>query len=86
MTLFYVYVSNIGCISLKSSIVLCYNVIKLTHYLLAKVFIGTILVGLIDKTQDAKVMKAIMKMVEDWVKTKVCRTEMLIKLFDIIAG
>ena len=37
-----------------------------------KMFIGTILVGLIDKTQDAKVMKAIMKMVEDWVKTKVC--------------
>jgi len=37
-----------------------------------KAFIGTILVGLIDKTQDAKVMKAIMKMVEDWVKTKVC--------------
>jgi len=36
-----------------------------------KAFIGTILVGLIDKTQDAKVMKAIMKMVEDWVKTKV---------------
>lgn len=37
-----------------------------------KMFIGSVLVGLIDKTQDAKVMKAIMKMVEDWVKTKVC--------------
>lgn len=36
-----------------------------------KGFIGTILVGLIEKTQDAKVMKAITKMVEDWVKTKV---------------
>ena len=39
-----------------------------------KGFIGTILVGLIEKTQDAKVMKAITKMVEDWVKTKVCVT------------
>ena len=36
-----------------------------------KGFIGNILVALIDKTQDPKVMKAITKMVEDWVKTKV---------------
>ena len=36
-----------------------------------KSFIGQILVGLIEKTTDAKVMKAITKMVEDWVKTKV---------------
>ena len=36
-----------------------------------KSFIGQILVGLIEKTQDNKVMKAITKMVEDWVKTKV---------------
>ena len=36
-----------------------------------KSFIGTILVGLIDKTNDGKVMKAITKMVEDWVKIKV---------------
>ena len=36
-----------------------------------KAFIGSILVGLIDKTQDNKVMKAILKMVDDWVKTKV---------------
>ena len=36
-----------------------------------KGFIGTILVGLIEKTTDAKVMKAITKMVEDWVKIKV---------------
>ncbi|XP_033761645.1 transformation/transcription domain-associated protein-like [Pecten maximus] len=35
-----------------------------------KSFIGQILVGLIEKTTDAKVMKAITKMVEDWVKTK----------------
>ncbi|XP_052799623.1 transformation/transcription domain-associated protein-like isoform X2 [Mya arenaria] len=35
-----------------------------------KSFIGQILVGLIEKTPDSKVMKAITKMVEDWVKTK----------------
>ncbi|KAH3795925.1 hypothetical protein DPMN_149487 [Dreissena polymorpha] len=35
-------------------------------------FIGQILVGLIEKTPDSKVMKAITKMVEDWVKTKAC--------------
>ncbi|XP_064648217.1 transformation/transcription domain-associated protein-like isoform X2 [Lineus longissimus] len=35
-----------------------------------KSFIGNILVGLIEKTTDAKVMKAITKMVEDWVKIK----------------
>ncbi|XP_038211764.1 transcription-associated protein 1 isoform X1 [Zerene cesonia] len=33
-----------------------------------KTFIGTILVGLIEKTNDAKVMKAITRMVEEWVK------------------
>ena len=36
-----------------------------------KSFIGQILVGLIEKTSDPKVMKAITKMVEDWVKNKV---------------
>ena len=35
-----------------------------------KGFIGTVLVGLIEKTQDSKVVKAITKMVEDWVKIK----------------
>lgn len=35
-----------------------------------KTFIGTILVGLIEKTQDVKVMKAVTKMVEEWVKLK----------------
>ncbi|XP_073941495.1 transcription-associated protein Nipped-A isoform X1 [Choristoneura fumiferana] len=33
-----------------------------------KTFIGTVLVGLIEKTTDAKVMKAITRMVEEWVK------------------
>ncbi|KAJ0181684.1 hypothetical protein K1T71_002406 [Dendrolimus kikuchii] len=32
-----------------------------------KTFIGTVLVGLIEKTTDAKVMKAIIRMVEEWV-------------------
>ena len=36
-----------------------------------KSFIGQILVGLMEKTSDPKVMKAITKMVEDWVKNKV---------------
>lgn len=35
-----------------------------------KAFIQTILVGLIEKSTDPKVMKAITKMVEDWVKNK----------------
>ncbi|XP_033222256.1 transformation/transcription domain-associated protein [Belonocnema kinseyi] len=33
-------------------------------------FIGPILVGLIEKTQDVKVMKAITKMLEEWMKNK----------------
>ncbi|KAI4484537.1 hypothetical protein M0804_007103 [Polistes exclamans] len=35
-----------------------------------KTFIGSILVGLIEKTQDIKVMKAITKMIEEWMKNK----------------
>ncbi|XP_028982080.1 transformation/transcription domain-associated protein [Diachasma alloeum] len=35
-----------------------------------KSFIGAILVGLIEKTQDIKVMKAITKMLEEWMKNK----------------
>ncbi|XP_012269997.1 transformation/transcription domain-associated protein isoform X2 [Orussus abietinus] len=35
-----------------------------------KSFIGSILVGLIEKTQDIKVMKAITKMLEEWMKNK----------------
>ncbi|XP_049942725.1 transformation/transcription domain-associated protein [Schistocerca serialis cubense] len=35
-----------------------------------KTFIGTILVGLIEKSPDIKVMKAITKMLEDWMKNK----------------
>ncbi|KAJ9592433.1 hypothetical protein L9F63_015849, partial [Diploptera punctata] len=35
-----------------------------------KTFIGTILVGLIEKSTDIKIMKAITKMLEDWMKNK----------------
>ncbi|XP_045469394.1 transcription-associated protein 1 isoform X2 [Harmonia axyridis] len=35
-----------------------------------KTFIGNILVGLIEKTQDVKVIKAIIKMLEEWMKCK----------------
>ncbi|XP_026322829.1 transcription-associated protein 1 isoform X2 [Hyposmocoma kahamanoa] len=35
-----------------------------------KTFIGTVLVGLIEKTTEAKVMKAITRMVEEWVKNR----------------
>ena len=35
-----------------------------------KTFIGSILVGLIEKTPDVKVMKAIIKIVGEWVRTK----------------
>ncbi|EZA54681.1 Transformation/transcription domain-associated protein [Ooceraea biroi] len=35
-----------------------------------KSFIGTILVTLIEKTQDVKVMKAITKILEEWIKNK----------------
>lgn len=35
-----------------------------------KIFIGNILVGLIEKTPDVKVMKAVTRIVGEWVKTK----------------
>lgn len=35
-----------------------------------KAFIGTVLVGLIEKSPDIKIMKAITKMLEDWIKNK----------------
>lgn len=35
-----------------------------------KTFIGSILVNLIEKTTDMKVMKAIIKMLEEWIKNK----------------
>lgn len=35
-----------------------------------KTFIGQILVGLIEKTPDIKIMKAITKILEEWMKNK----------------
>lgn len=35
-----------------------------------KMFIGTILVGLIEKSTEVKVIKAIVKMIEEWMKNK----------------
>lgn len=35
-----------------------------------KTFIGAVLVGLIEKTTDVKVMKAITRMVEEWMKCR----------------
>ena len=43
-----------------------------------KSFIGNILAGLIEKTNDSKVMRAITKMVEDWIKNKVWKTTCVI--------
>ena len=40
-----------------------------------KGYIGSVLVGLIEKTTDGKVMRAITRMVEDWVRTKVSAGE-----------
>jgi transformation/transcription domain-associated protein len=37
---------------------------------LRKMFIGTILVGLIEKSTEPKVIKAIIKMIEEWMKNK----------------
>ncbi|XP_025424212.1 transformation/transcription domain-associated protein [Sipha flava] len=39
------------------------------HIETRKTFIGTILVGLIEKTNDARIMKTILKMLEEWMRT-----------------
>ena len=64
-------ISNIASELLILSLDLVKNRVGVMSPEMRKGFIGTILVGLIEKTPDAKVMKAVMKMVEDWVKTKV---------------
>ncbi|KAJ1522938.1 hypothetical protein ONE63_002077 [Megalurothrips usitatus] len=56
---------------LNELLILCLDLIKnRVHKMLdmRKVFVNTLLVGLIERTTDAKVMKAICKMVEDWMK------------------
>ncbi len=65
-----------GCVVVASELLilsldLVKNRVGVMSMDMRKCFIGTILVGLIEKTTDAKVMKAITKMVEDWIKIKV---------------
>jgi len=62
---------NIACELLILSLDLVKNRVGVMSPEMRKVFIGNILVVLIEKTAETKVMKAIMKMVEDWVKKKV---------------
>lgn len=55
-------------------LILCLELIKTRVNIMGvemrKTFIGTILCGLIEKTPDAKVMKAIIKMLEEWMKNR----------------
>nr|CAH7738958.1 unnamed protein product [Callosobruchus chinensis] len=55
-------------------LILCLDLVKTRVVVMGvemrKTFIGAILVGLIEKTQDIKVMKAINKMLEEWMKCK----------------
>ena len=63
--------SNIACELLILSLDLVKNRVGVMSPEMRKVFIGSILVVLIDKSSDAKVMRAILRMVEDWIKNKV---------------
>lgn len=55
-------------------LILCLDLVKTRVVVMGvemrKTFIGAILVGLIEKTQDIKVMKAVVKMLEEWMKNK----------------
>ncbi|CAL4066669.1 unnamed protein product, partial [Meganyctiphanes norvegica] len=62
--------SSVGSELLILSLELVKNRVGVMGVEMRKAFIGTILVGLIEKTPDVKVMKAITKMVEEWVKNK----------------
>lgn len=62
--------SSVGSELLILSLDLVKNRVGVMGVEMRKAFIGTILVGLIEKTPDVKVMKAITKMVEEWVKNK----------------
>ena len=69
--LFVVLFSAVASELLILSLDLVKNRVGVMSLEMRKSFIGQILVGLIEKTPDNKVMKAITKMVEDWVKIKV---------------
>ena len=62
--------NQVGSELLIMSLDLVKNRVAVMSVDMRKSFIGTILVGLIEKTQDIKVMKAITKMLEEWMKNK----------------
>jgi transformation/transcription domain-associated protein len=64
--------SNPQCASelLILSLELVKNRVGVMSQEMRKVFIGQILVGLMEKSSDVPVIKAIVKIVEEWVKTK----------------
>ncbi|XP_058799221.1 transformation/transcription domain-associated protein [Phymastichus coffea] len=62
--------NQVGSELLIMSLDLVKNRVAVMGVEMRKSFIGSILVGLIEKTQDIKVMKAITKMLEEWMKNK----------------
>ena len=62
--------SAAACELLILSLDLVKNRVAVMGQDMRKAFIGQLLVGLIEKSPDMKVMKAIVKMLEDWMKTR----------------
>lgn len=65
--------TNTGSVALELLILsldLVKNRVVVMGVEIRKLFIGGILVGLIEKSSDVKVMKAIVKIIEDWMKNK----------------
>lgn len=65
--------SNTGSVALELLILsldLVKNRVVVMGVEIRKLFIGGILVGLIEKSSDVKIMKAIVKIIEDWMKNK----------------
>lgn len=60
----------VTCELLILSLDLVKNRVAVMGVEMRKAFIGTLLVTLIEKTQDVKVMKAITKILEEWIKNK----------------
>lgn len=65
--------ANTGSVALELLILsldLVKNRVVVMGVEIRKLFIGTILVGLIEKSSDVKIIKAIVKIIEDWMKNK----------------
>ncbi|XP_062715059.1 transcription-associated protein 1 [Aedes albopictus] len=65
--------TNAGSIALELLVVsldLVKNRVVVMNVEMRKTFIGGVLVGLIEKSNDVKVIKAIVKMIEEWMKNK----------------